>query len=208
MSRKLDFYFDYVSPYTYLANTQVSSLGLDINFVPVVIVDVMKRVNNQPSPLCPPKGMYIVIDAARWAGIYGVPMVQNGGFWEAVMTGRFSTKTLTRGAVAALKMGLWDKYHDAMFRAIWAEARDVHTTDGLAEFARTQGLPGNFWDHAGSPEIEAQTDANNEQAAGRGVFGSPTFFLDEEIFFGNDRLDMIRQRLGQPERGLSKSDNR
>lgn len=105
MSRKLDFYFDYVSPYTYLANTQVSSLGLDINFVPVVIVDVMKRVNNQPSPLCPPKGMYIVIDAARWAGIYGVPMAQNGGFWEAVMTGRFSTKTLTRGAVAALKMG-------------------------------------------------------------------------------------------------------
>lgn len=119
------------------------------------------------------------------------------------MAGRFSTKRLIDGAVAALELGVWERYHDAMFRAIWSEHRDIHAPDGLAEFARAQNLPTDFWDRAGSDEVKARTTANNAAAAERGVFGSPTFFLNDEIFFGNDRLDMIRQRLGQPERGLS-----
>lgn len=205
MSEPIDFYFDYVSPYTYLANTQLSGLNADVTFIPVVIVDVMKRVNNQPSPLCPPKGRYIGIDSARWAGIYGVPLAAHEAFWHAVMNGRFSTKTLINGAVLALRLGMFDRYHDAMFRAIWADHRDVHTVEGLEAFVRDQGLPADFWDQADADDIKAQTADNNAAAAERGVFGSPTFFVRHEIFFGNDRLDMIRQRLGQAEHGLSRA---
>lgn len=205
MTREIDFYFDYVSPYTYLANTQIGELGAKFNFIPVVIVDVMKRVNNQPSPLCPPKGRYISIDSARWAEVYGVPLRANAAFWEAVMGGRFSTRTLINGAVAAQRLNMWDRYHDAMFKAIWAEHRDVHSLEGLAAFALDQGLPSDFWEQAESDGIKEETTSNNAAAAERGVFGSPTFFVGDEIFFGNDRLDMIRQRLGQPERGLSQA---
>ncbi|HWU13102.1 MAG TPA: 2-hydroxychromene-2-carboxylate isomerase [Caulobacter sp.] len=202
MGNKLEFFFDYVSPYTYLANTQLDTLGVTPEYRPIVIVDVMKRVNNQPSPLCPPKGAYIGADAARWAGIYNVPFVTNQGFWGAVFTGKFNTATLVRGAITAAQLGVWDRYHNAMFDAIWAEQADVHTPEGRAAFAERQGLPGDFWSAADGSNIHDALEANNTEAAERGVFGSPTFFLNQEIFFGNDRLDFIRRRLGLPERGL------
>lgn len=202
MTNRLEFFFDYVSPYTYLADTQIESLGLAAEYRPVVIVDVMKRVNNQPSPLCPPKGVYINIDAARWAEIYDVPFAANAALWGAVFGGQFDTATLIRGAVTAAKLGVWDRYHKPMFKAVWAEQGDVHTTEGRDAFARSQGLPDNFWAIAEGTDITAAVEANNIEAADRSVFGSPTFFLNNEIFFGNDRLDFMRRRLGLNERGL------
>jgi len=70
---QVQFMLDYRSPYAYLASTQMRSMGALIKYEPIEIVSVMKRVNNQPSPMCPPKAKYAGLDAARWAKQYGVP---------------------------------------------------------------------------------------------------------------------------------------
>jgi len=77
---RIEFIFDYRSPYSYLANTQLKGLGADVDYKPVDIVAVMKKVNNQPSPLCPPKARYAGIDAARWARLYADHKAVSAGF--------------------------------------------------------------------------------------------------------------------------------
>jgi len=199
MSTRLEFFFDYVSPYAYLANTQLAGLGVAFDLRPVVIVEVMKRVNNQPSPLCPPKGRYAALDAARWAKLYEAPFASNGPLWAALRAGAFDTSVLVRGALVAKPEGLTRAYHDAMFRAVWGVPAAVHTAEGRERFAKAQGLPGDFWDQAADPALDTQVEADIAEAVERGVFGVPTFFADGEIFFGNDRLDFVRRRLAQRE---------
>jgi hypothetical protein len=86
---RVEFVFDYPSRYAYLASTQLESLGVPVGYEPIGIVEVMKRVDNQPSPACPPKARYAGIDAARWAHRYGVPFEINQAFLTALGTGTF-----------------------------------------------------------------------------------------------------------------------
>ena len=199
MTARVEFFFDYVSPYAYLASTQLGGLGVAVDIRPIVIVEVMKRVNNQPSPLCPPKGRYAALDAARWAQLYGVPFARNAALWAALRAREFDTAILTRGALTAQDIGLLGRYHDAMFKAVWGAPADVHTAAGRQAFAETHGLGASFWDRAADPALDAKVEADIAEAVERGVFGVPTFFVDGEIFFGNDRLDFVRRRLAQPQ---------
>jgi 2-hydroxychromene-2-carboxylate isomerase len=193
----VEYFFDYVSPYAYLANTQLSDLGVAAEIRPVVILEVMKRVKNQPSPLCPPKGRYAVLDAARWAELYGVPLAANQRLWAALRAGEFDASILVRGALTAKEEGRLATYHDAMFRAVWGAPADVQTAAGREAFAKAQGLSADFWDRAADPALDARVEADIAEAVERGVFGVPTFFVDGEIFFGNDRLDWVRRRLAE-----------
>jgi 2-hydroxychromene-2-carboxylate isomerase len=79
MAGLVEFFFDYVSPYAYPANTQLSKLEVPIARRPIAIVEVMKLVNNQPSLTCPPKARYAALDAKRWADRYGVPLGRTTG---------------------------------------------------------------------------------------------------------------------------------
>jgi hypothetical protein len=107
----VEFIFDYPSPYAYLASTQLGRLGVPVRYEPVGIVDVMRRVNNQPSPACPPKARYAGIDAARWAHRYGVPFEINQAFLTALGTGTFDHQILTRGALPVRSQALNDTHH-------------------------------------------------------------------------------------------------
>src|SRR5262245_6071881 len=111
MQRRVEFVFDYVSPYAYLANTQLPGLGAPVDYRPVAIVEVMRKVNNQPSPACPPKGRYAALDAKRWADVYGAPFASNARLWAALRGGEFDTKTLILGALAAQDLGVFAAYH-------------------------------------------------------------------------------------------------
>jgi 2-hydroxychromene-2-carboxylate isomerase len=191
----LEFHFDYLSPYTYLADTQLGSLDAEIDYRPVAIVPVMALVNNQPSPKCPPKGRYAGIDAARWATRYGVKLQSNPGLWGALSKG-FDAGVLIRGALAAQAQGTFTRYHHAIFNAVWRDNGDVVTQQGRDAILAAAGLdPAALWREADAPATVALLEARIKAAAEKGVFGTPTFFLGDEPFFGNDRLDFIRERL-------------
>jgi 2-hydroxychromene-2-carboxylate isomerase len=197
MAVPVEFYFDYASPYAYLANTQLSKLGIPVARKAIAIIEVMKLVNNQPSPRCPPKARYAALDAKRWADRYGVPFGLNDRLRTAIMSGAFDPRLLVRGALAAKTMGVFDSYHHAMFDAVWGNPQDVVTETGRAQFLERHGLAHtNLWAKAAEPAIEEELQRDVVQAAERGIFGVPTFFVDQEMFFGNDRVDFVRLRLG------------
>ena len=92
MTEPVLFYFDYVSPYAYLANTQLQKLDLEVVYRPIAILEVMEMVHNQPSPKCPAKLQYAMTDTARWASRYAVPLEMNLEWWNAVSDGSLSLR--------------------------------------------------------------------------------------------------------------------
>jgi 2-hydroxychromene-2-carboxylate isomerase len=192
----VEFVFDYQSPYAYLASTQLAGLGVPIDYTPIAIVRVMKAVNNRPSPECPPKARYAGLDAGRWAELYGVPFGMNQQFRKAAYGGGFEVEALMRGALVARDLGLIAAYNGVVFGAIWGAGADIVTPEGRRQAFAGTGLDiDELWARAAAPEVVARLEHNNTQAAARGVFGVPTFFVNGEMFFGNDRLDFVRKRI-------------
>jgi len=191
----IDFVLDYRSPYSYLANTQLRTLGVQINYEPTDIVDVMREVDNQPSPMCPPKARYAGHDALRWARHYGVPYSPNGPLLLALHQGALKSDLLSRVAVAGQLVGAFEQINDALFSAVWAGSDDLVSAEGRERFASTRSLSADLWQLADSAEVEGKLEANNELAVTRGVFGVPTFFVNGEMFFGNDRLSFVKASL-------------
>lgn len=187
--------FDYRSPYGYLANTRLPGLNHPVDYFAVDILAVMKQVGNQPSPACPPKMKYSGIDAARWAALYQVPFAPNAGLFQAMRAGELDGALLVRAALAAQQLDVFDTLHPALFAAVWAGEDDLASASGRTAFLRKLAVDADVWSLADSPAIQEQLAAHNDQAVSRGVFGVPTFFCDDEMYFGNDRLDFVRAAL-------------
>jgi 2-hydroxychromene-2-carboxylate isomerase len=191
----IQFVLDYRSPYAYLANTQITTLGAQIAYEPVDILWVMKKVNNQPSPMCPPKAKYAALDATRWAELYGVPFAPNWALLEALRNGHCRNDMFSRAGIAGQRLGIFEQVNNALFSAVWAGSDDLASAAGRSQFAASRALPDELWEMAESAEVEERLAANSERAVARGVFGVPTFFVNDEMFFGNDRLDFVKVRL-------------
>ena len=192
---KIQFILDYRSPYAYLANTQIMSMGVQITYEPVEIVSIMKRVNNQPSPMCPPKAQYAGLDAARWAKHYGVPYSPNRLLFEALQTGKVKSDLLSRAGIAAQRLGVFQQVNDALFGAIWTGSDELTSASDRLNFLTNHAFPPELWDIAETAETQELLAANGERAITQGVFGVPTFFVDGEMFFGNDRLEFVKAKL-------------
>jgi 2-hydroxychromene-2-carboxylate isomerase len=195
----LEFVFDYRSPYAYLANTQIGAWGVQVDYQPVDIVAVMRKVNNQPSPLCPPKARYASIDTARWATLYRVGFSPNEALLQAMQSGRFDGVLLSRAGLAAQELGVFEQLNNALFAAVWAGADDLATEAGRAVFLKVRNIRAHdLWKLASDPKIVKLLAERDQEAAKRGVFGVPTMFVNGEMFFGNDRLQFVQARLQGP----------
>ena len=184
------FHFDYRSPYSYLAMTQMGDLELTLH--PFDVLDVMKRVGNSPTTIiCKAKGEYAGKDLARWARKYGVPLSRNPQMRE--LDGR----RLARATLAIPDGPVRRKAVEAMFKAMWVDHPPLDTAADIVALFSAVGvaLSADFAAKVDSDELEATLDAANAAAAERGVFGSPSFFVGDEMFFGNDRLDFLRDVL-------------
>jgi 2-hydroxychromene-2-carboxylate isomerase len=192
-AKTIEFFFDFGSPTTYLAHTQLPRIaaetGARVDYVPMLLGGVFKATGNQSPVMVPAKGRWMGDDLACFARRYRVPFTFNPHF-------PINTLTLMRGAVV-LQMRQPDRfmaYVDAVFRAMWIEP--VNLGDA-AVLGATLGAAG--FDAAallalvGEAEVKAKLIANTEAAVARGAFGAPTFFVGEQMFFGQDRLDFVRE---------------
>jgi len=191
----LEFVLDYRSPYSYLANTKVAELCPQATYQVVDIINVMKQVHNQPSPECPAKARYSAVDATRWAKLYKVAWAPNMAFLGAMRDKSFDGAVLSRAGLAAQELGVFSIANDALFTAVWAGTVDLLSAEGKAQFLAKHGIDVDIWAHADSKVIRERLASCDEHAAVRGVFGVPTFFVGDEMFFGNDRLDFVRAAL-------------
>jgi 2-hydroxychromene-2-carboxylate isomerase len=195
MARLIEFYFDFPSPYSYLANTQLAGLaakaGAGISYIPFRILELMKLVGNRPTTIeSPNKGKYAGADLARWAARYQVKLQRNPGMRS------FDFAELGRGALVAGEQGRAADYVNAVFPAVWADTIDLTDRAAFAGLLDRVGFDGaKLLESAGQSEYVAKLDQATAAAAERGVFGSPTFFVGEQMFFGNDRLMFVGDAL-------------
>lgn len=196
MSKTVDFYFDYGSPYSYLAFHELRRIaglaGAAIAWKPILLGAVFKAVSSRSPAEIAPKAKWLAADLANWARRYGVPFRMNPHFV-------INTLPLMRGAMVAERRGELVRYSAAMFDAIWR--------DGLAmgdPAVIGQALAAGGFDTAAymagvqEPAIKDALKQATDAAVARGVFGVPTFFVGDAMWWGQDRLDFVAEALGLP----------
>ena len=151
---------------------------------------VFKSTGNQSPVVVPAKAAYMNNDLKRFAKRYGVPFSFNPHF-------PINTLALMRGAAAYQDdVVVSSTYRDAIFRAIWVEARNLNEPDVIGQVLSDAGLdPAELMNRIGQQNVKDQLIANTAEAVNRGVFGAPTFFVGEQMFFGQDRLDFVAEAL-------------
>jgi len=191
---ELDFYFDFGSPASYLAYKRLRQLeskyDLTVHWLPMLLGGVFKATGNVSPVTVAAKGNYMVSqDFPRFAKRYSVPMRFNPYF-------PINTLNLMRGAVAAQEEGVFDRYADAVFDAMWQEQLDLGQVDVVVKTLQNAGLDAMaLLELTQSDAIKQTLIANTNQAIDRGVFGAPTMFVGDEMYFGQDRLDFIEADL-------------
>ena len=193
--RRLEYFFDFGSPTSYLAWTQLPALvadtGAELVWRPMLLGGVFKSTGNASPVSIPAKGRWMSGDIARWAARYGVPFRFNPHF-------PINTLTLMRGA-AGLQLRSpesFERYCRAVSEAMWQEGANLGDPAVLAATLARAGFDVEaFLALVGDPEVKARLVATTEEAVARGVFGAPTFFVGEAMFFGQDRLDFVREAL-------------
>ncbi len=193
----LEFFYDFVSPYSYLASTRVEEgarrAGGAVRFRPFLLGGVFKATGNRAPLETPAKLRHLWVDVERWARRLGVPLARPAAFPPA-------TVLAMRCALAAEQAGGLVPFTHAAFRAYWVEGRDVSSPEVLAAVASSAGLDGAGL-VASAPSFKEALFRQTQEAVERGTFGAPTFFVGEELFVGNDRLHFALEALAAAARG-------
>jgi 2-hydroxychromene-2-carboxylate isomerase len=193
MARTLEFYFDYGSPYSYLADTQVEAIarraGATLERRPMLLGGVFKATGNHSPAELPQKSAWSAFDMPLWARHYGVPFQRNPFF-------PVNTLMLMRGAAAAQMDGTFERYHPAVFKAMWVDGRNLNDLKEVAAVLAAAGLdPQTFGNRIQEQDVKDRLKTTTDKAVARGVFGAPTCFVDGKMFFGNDRLPFVELAL-------------
>ena len=195
MSKTLEFFFDFGSPYGYLANSQLPSIaartGAQIVYCPVGVLRLMELAGNRPTTLeCKNKRRHAPLDFTRWASFYGVPMGKNPYLKDMKLD------PLLQGVLVASAMGVPEAYTTAVFKGIYADALDLGNPEVFARVLTEAGLDGNAILTAREDSVlVAEIERRTEQAVERGLFGVPSFIVDGQLYFGNDRLQFVERAL-------------
>jgi 2-hydroxychromene-2-carboxylate isomerase len=194
-SKRVEYFFDFGSPTSYLAWTQLPKIaaaaGAEIVWRPMLLGGVFKATGNASPVAVPAKGRWMNQDIARWAARYGVPFRFNPHF-------PINTLPLMRGAAGLQMRQPQDflRYLEHMHRAMWEQGANLGDPVSLAAVLADAGFDVEaFTALVADPQVKAKLIATTEEAVARGVFGAPTFFVGEAMFFGQDRLDFVREAL-------------
>jgi len=192
--KRVEFFFDYASTYSYLAHKEIEELAArreaELVFKPMVLGFVFKATGNSMPAAVPAKAAYMVHDVRRWVRHYGLPFHMPSVF-------PVNTIRALRTGIAALEEGTFLAFHHAVMQAYWANDQDIGDAEVLAAIATAAGLDGpRLTARAEEGIIKDRLKANTDEAIQRGVFGAPTFFVGEQMFWGNDRLEFVAEALG------------
>ena len=195
MNKSVDFYFDFGSPAAYLAYTQLPHIcadtGAALVWKPILLGGVFQATGNRSPAEVAAKGRYMNEDLKRFARRYQVQFKYNPHF-------PINTLLLMRGATG-LQMREPERlgaYVDAVFHAMWVEPRDLNDPATVGAVLQAAGFePAALLALANAQETKDRLKSDTQEAVARGLFGAPTMFVGEQMFWGQDRLDFVREAL-------------
>ena len=198
--KTVEFYYDLVSPYSYLAHREVSRIcrenGAELALKPMLLGAVHKAVGLQSPIEIRAKARYQARDIQRWAGRYGLPMTFPDPF-------PFRTLKTMRAAMFLKDRGGLESFTREAFALYWEEGAPKGLAEAdedgpVSEAARRIGAdPDEVLAGASAPEAKEALKRATGEAVERGVFGAPAFFVGDEMFWGNDRLNLVEAALGR-----------
>lgn len=193
MSKTVHFYFDPISPYVYLAWTQLPRLldqtQAQIKMVPVLFAGLLNAHGQKGPAEIPAKRTYTMHDVYRWSRYYGLEIKGPPGH-------PFNPLAALRMCLALTNEEEQNAFAGRIIEAPWADGLDISDGGTLKQIAAESKLDaGALWEAAHSAEVKEQLKKNTMEAIGQGVFGVPTFIVDKEMFWGNDRLIFLADYL-------------
>jgi 2-hydroxychromene-2-carboxylate isomerase len=190
------FMFDFGSPNAFLSHEAIPAIeqrtGAKFDYVPILLGGVFKATNNK-SPAETLAGVknkpeFNALETERFVKRFGVRPYAANPFFPV------NTLNLMRAAVAAQLEGVFEKYVDAAFHHMWVEPKKMDDPEVAAKALTASGLDGaKLLTRGQEPEVKATLIANTQSAVERGVFGSPTFFVGKEMFFGKEQLREVEE---------------
>lgn len=196
MSTKVEFFFDFVSPTCYLAQyllpPVIERTGAELVLRPMFQGGVMHATGNRPPGMVVAKGKWMSADLRRITNKHSIPFFSNPHF-------PMNTRSLTRATLGLEEQpGHRDAFVKAAFSACWGQEKPVDpaTDEGLSAICDTVGLDLEFVKSLANDEVNKnKLRVNTDEAIERGVFGAPSFFVGDELFFGHDRIYQIEDEL-------------
>ncbi len=197
----VEFLFDFGSPNAYLCHKLIPDIeartGTRFGYVPILLGGLFKLANNQ-SPAqafaaIPNKLAYGQLEMQRFVTRHGLAGFKRNPHFPV------NTLAIMRGAVAARQLGCFERYVDTLFAAMWERGLKMDDPATIADVRAKGGLDaGQLMQAAHTPEVKARLMSNTQAAHERGAFGSPTFFVRDQMFFGKDRLREVEEEIERP----------
>lgn len=199
---RLDFYFDFMSPYSYLAHFKVPAIaakyGLEVVYKPIDLRQAKLAAGNTAPPTVhmPPKQRYSFADLSRWAGRYDVPFTLPKMEGGSVSPAIFASDRANIGTYMAIDEGRAGEYVSFLWDQVWGQGRAVGSDEVLGNTAKAMGWPvDGFLAFVDDPRSRQRYADDNQAAHGQDVFGVPTIVIDDQLWWGNDRLDFVEEYL-------------
>jgi 2-hydroxychromene-2-carboxylate isomerase len=198
MARNVEFYFDFGSPNAYLSHLVIPEIeqrtSEKFTYVPILLGGIFKETNNV-SPAVSLQGIknkpeYQALETRRFLAAHAISRYERNPYFPV------NTLQLMRGAIYAQQTDYFEKYVDQMYRHMWAEPKKMDDADVFKAAMEESELPvSDILTGIQNPEIKAQLINNTSVAVARGVFGSPSFFVGDDLYFGKDRLRDVEQAI-------------
>jgi 2-hydroxychromene-2-carboxylate isomerase len=193
MARVVEFYFDYGSPYSYVAHTRLREVlrrtGGEAQYRIMLLGGVFQLTGNSSPANNPLKWPNSQRDLERYVKKYQAPFQRNPHF-------PVNTLKAMRGAIVAEEAGILPRYSDAIFAGMWRDAQKMDDEVVLTRVLDSAGIdPARVLPRIAEDAVKQKLKSYTEAAVKRGVFGAPTFFVDGEMFFGQDRLEFVEDAL-------------
>lgn len=195
---QIQYYFAPQSPWTYLGHERFCAMalaaGAQVEVLPTDYGRVFPQSGGLPLPKrAPQRQAYRLVELQRFSSHLKLPLTLHPRHFPVAAdpSARLIVATdLADGGGAALRLT------SAVLRAVWVQERDIADAATLAALLAEQGLPAERLQEAASAAVQARYEANTQRAIDAGVFGAPTYVVDGELFWGQDRLDFLARRLG------------
>jgi 2-hydroxychromene-2-carboxylate isomerase len=198
MAPRVEFHFDFGSPNAYLAHLVIPAIeqrnGVRFVYVPVLLGGVFKATGNVSPAVSlhgiQNKGEYMARETQRFVARHGITRFAPNPFFPV------NTLQIMRGAVAAQRLGCFARYVDEVYRHMWADPKKMDELAVIRAALLESRLPADeLLARAADPDVKQELLSNTEASVARGVFGSPSFFVGDELFFGKDRLREVEEEI-------------